>query len=68
MKRRTTLLKPETLLMIFQSIQFAIDSILRPAAHLETTCGHFFEKTVSFDEIVHFFDDEKNLTSVNLID
>ena len=67
MKRRTTLLKLNALLIILQSIQFAIDSILHPAADPKSNCGHIFKKTVCFDDFVHFFAEEKILTSVDLI-
>ena len=38
--------------------KLAIDSVLRPEDDLKSNCGRNFEKTVSFDDIVHFIDEE----------
>ena len=38
--------------------KLAIHSILRPEDDLISNCGQNFEKTVSFDDIVHFIDEE----------
>ena len=40
----------------------AIHSILRPEDDLISNCGQNFRKTVSFDDIVHFIDEEDIVT------
>ena len=40
----------------------AIHSILRPEDHLISNCGQNFKKTVSFDDIVHFIEEEDIVT------
>ena len=40
----------------------AIHSILRPEDDLISNCGQKFRKTVSFDDIVHFIDEEDIVT------
>ena len=47
--------------------KLAIHSILRPEDDLISNCGHTFKKTVSFDEIVHFIDEE-DIVSYNDFD
>ena len=36
----------------------AIRSILSPQNDQISNCGHYFEKTISFDDIAHFIDEE----------
>ena len=42
--------------------ELAIHSILRPAHDLISNCGQTFKKTVCFDDIVHFIDEENIVT------
>ena len=46
--------------------KLAIHSILRPEDDLISKCGQTFKKTVSFDDIVHFIDEENIVTYVVL--
>ena len=48
--------------------KLAIRSILRPVDDLISNCGQNFRKTVTFDDIVSFFDEEKNGTYVDFVD
>ena len=43
----------------------AIPSILRPEDDPISNCGQTFKKTVSFDEVVHFIDEENIVTYVD---
>ena len=45
--------------------KLAIHSILRPEDDLRSNCDQTFKKTVSFDDIVHFLDEENILTYVD---
>ena len=42
----------------YDPTKLAIHSILRTEDDLISNCGHNFRKTVSFDDIVHFIDEE----------
>ena len=42
----------------YDSTKLAIHSILLPEDDLISNCGPNLKKTVSFDEIVHFIDEE----------
>ena len=42
--------------------KLAMGSILRPEDDLILNCGQNFKKTVSFDDIVHFIDEEDIVT------
>ena len=42
----------------YDPTKLAIHSILRPEDDLISNCGQTFKKTVSFDDIVHFIDEE----------
>ena len=44
--------------------KLAIHSILRPEDDLISICGPNLKKTVTFDEIVHFIDEENMVTHV----
>ena len=46
------------------STQLAIQSILRTHIDFLSSCGDNFKKTISFDHMVHFIDDENILTYV----
>ena len=41
--------------------KLAIRSFLRPEDDLISNCGQILEKTVSFDNILHFIDDQNNV-------
>ena len=43
-------------------IKLAIHSILRPEDDLISDCGQMFKMTVSFDDIVHFIEEEDIVT------
>ena len=45
--------------------KLAILSILRPEDDFISNCGQIFKKTVSFDDIVHFIDEENIVTYVD---
>ena len=49
----------------YDSTKLAIHSILRPKDDLISNCGPNVKKTVSFDDVVHFIDEEKVLTGVD---
>ena len=42
----------------YAPIKCALHSILRPEKDKKSIYGHVFEKTVSFDDIAHFSDEE----------
>ena len=46
--------------------KLAIHSILRPEADLTSKCGYTFKKTVSFDDIVLFIDEENIVICVQI--
>ena len=64
MKRFTT---TKTQISPFDSTKLAVHSVLRPKVHFVSKCGHNFEKTVSFNNIVHFID-EQNIVTYVLLD
>ena len=45
--------------------KLAIHFILRPEDDFISNCGQNFKKTVSFDDIVHFIDEESIVTDVD---
>ena len=49
----------------YDPTKLAIHSILRPEDDLISNCGRNFKKTVSFDDIVHFIDEEDIVTYEN---
>ena len=49
----------------FNPTKFAIDSILRPEDDVISNCGPNVKKTVSFDDVVHFIDEENIVTYVD---
>ena len=49
----------------YDPTKLAIYSILRPEDHLISNCGPNIKKTVSFDDIVHFIDEENIVTYVD---
>ena len=56
-------MKPKSL--FYDPTKLAIHSILRPKDDLLLNCGQNFKKTVSFDGIVHFIDEENIVTYVD---
>ena len=49
----------------YDPTKLAIHSILRPADDLVSNCGPNVKKTVSFDDVVHFIDEENIVTFVD---
>ena len=49
----------------YDPTKLAIHSILRPEDDLISNCGPNFKKTVSFDDVVHFIDEENIVTYVD---
>ena len=49
----------------YDPTKLAFHSILRPEDDLISNCGPNVEKTVSFDDVVHFIDDENIVTYVD---
>ena len=49
----------------YDTTKLAIHSILRPEDDLISNCGPNVKKTVSFDDVVHFIDEENNVTYVD---
>ena len=50
----------------YDPTKLAIHSILRPEDDILSNCGQNFKKTVSFDDIVHFIDEENIVTYEDL--
>ena len=48
----------KTQVSTYDPTKLAIQPILRPEDDLTSNCGQNFKKTVSFDDIVHFIDEE----------
>ena len=77
--QRSNLVKIEKLLLLLEAMydynktqvslydpaKLAIESILCPEEDLTLNCGYNFKKTVSFDDIMHFIDEEKMVTYVD---
>ena len=55
----------ESVLSPYDPTELAIHSILRPEDDLIPNCGPNVKKTVSFDDVVHFIDEENMGTYVN---
>ena len=49
----------------YDPTKLAIHSILRPEDDLKSNCGRNVRKTVSFDDVVHFIDEENIVTYIN---
>ena len=49
----------------YDPTKLAIHSILRPEDDLISNCGPNIKKTVSFDDVVHFIDEENMVTYVD---
>ena len=54
----------ETQDSLYDPTKLAVQSILRPEEDLLSSCGQIFKKTVSFNGIVHFIDEENIVTYV----
>ena len=52
-------------LSLYDPTKIAILSILRPEDDLISNCGPNVRKSVSFDDVVHFIDEENIVTYVN---
>ena len=52
----------ESVLSPYDPTKLAIHSILRPEDDLISNCGPNLKTTVSFDDVVHFIDDENLVT------
>ena len=48
----------------YDPTELAIHSVLRPEDNIISKCGPNVKKTVSFDDVVHFIDEENVLTYV----
>ena len=55
----------ESVLSLYDPTKLAIHSILRPEDDLISNCGRNVKKTVSFDDVVHFIDEENIVTYVD---
>ena len=55
----------ETQISPYHPTKLEIHSILRPEDDLKKNCGQDFTRTVSFDDIVHFIDEESIVTYVD---
>ena len=55
----------KTQVSAYDPTKLAIHSILRPEDDLISNCGQKFKKTASFDDILHFTDEEKIVTYVD---
>ena len=53
------------LLSAYDPAKLAILSILRPEDYLLSICGPTVKKTVSFDDVVHFIDEQNMMTYVD---
>ena len=49
----------------YDPTMFAIHSVLRPEDDVISNCAHNFKKTASFDDIVHFIEEESIVTNIN---
>ena len=55
----------ETQVSPYDTTKLAIHSILRPEDDFISNCGQTFKKIVSFDDSVHFIDEENIVTYVD---
>ena len=55
----------KTQVSTYDSTKLAIHSILRPEDNVISNCGPKLKKTVSFDDVVHFIDEENMVTHVD---
>ena len=49
----------------YDPTKLALHSLLRPEDDLISSCGPNVRKTVSFDDVVHFIDEENIVTHIN---
>ena len=54
----------KSVLSLYDLTKLAIHSILRPENDFTSNCGPNVEKTVSFDDVVYFIDEENLVTYV----
>ena len=55
----------KSVLSTYDSTKLAIHTILRPEDVLISNCCPNLKKTVSFDDVVHFIDEENMVTDVD---
>ena len=55
----------KSVISLYDPTKLAIHSILRPEDDLISNCGPNLKKTVSFDDVVHFIDEENMVTYVD---
>ena len=55
----------KSVLSPYDPTKFAIHSILRPEDDIISNCGPSLKQTVSFDDVVHFIDEENMVTYVD---
>ena len=55
----------KTQVSAYDATKLALQSIFCPEDDLISNCGHIFRKTVSFDDIVPFIDEENIVTYVD---
>ena len=55
----------KSVLSPYDPTKLAIYSILRPEDDLSSNCGSNVKKTVSFDDLVHFIDEENMVTCID---
>ena len=55
----------KSVLSPYDPTKLAIHSFLRPEDDLISDCGPNFKKTVSFDDVVHFIDEDNIVTYVD---
>ena len=55
----------KSVLSPYDPTKLAVHSILRPEEDLRSNCGPNVRKTVSFDDVVHFIDEENIVTYVD---
>ena len=55
----------KSVLSTYDPTKLAVHSFLRPEDDLISICGPNFKTTVSFDDVVHFIDEENMVTDVD---
>ena len=55
----------KSVLSPYDPAKFAVHSSLRPKVDLISNCGLKVKKTVSFDDVIHFIDEENMVTNVD---
>ena len=55
----------KSVLSPYDPTKLAVHAILRPEDDLISNCGRNLRKTVSFDDVIHFIDEENMVTYVD---